>query len=99
MATKVCTPLAYAARIAAFRPSAERSCCASDFHARCRFGTSRDGLDPKIGGWLNGLQPDKSGTALADAAFELLKRDDNELPTAIVIATDGRENASAKSSY
>ncbi len=61
------------------------------------FGTSRDGVDPKIGGWLNPIQPDKPGTALADAAFELLKRDDNELPTAIVIASDGRENASAKS--
>ena len=61
------------------------------------FGTTRDGLDPLSANWLNGVKPDKPRTALADAAFELLTRDENQLPAAVVLVTDGRENASGRS--
>jgi hypothetical protein len=61
------------------------------------FGSSRDGLDPNDPNWLAGLEATKPRTALVDAAFDLLTRDENQLPTAIVIATDGRENASTRS--
>lgn len=61
------------------------------------FGSTKDGLDPAAPNWLASVTPDKPQTALVDAAFDLLTRDENQLPTAIVIATDGRENASARS--
>jgi hypothetical protein len=61
------------------------------------FGSSRDGLDPKAPDWLAGVKADHPRTALVDAAFDLLTRDANQLPAAIVLVTDGRENASSRS--
>lgn len=61
------------------------------------FGGIRSALDTRAPNWTAELKGDKDRTAIADAAFSLLKRDDNELPAAIVIATDGRENGSARS--
>lgn len=58
------------------------------------FGVSNDGLDPSAANWLDGVQPDKPRTAIADSAFDLLSRDANQLPAAVVLVTDGRENAS-----
>src|SRR5262249_50666436 len=40
---------------------------------------------------------DQPHTALVSAALELLNRDDNEQPAAVVIVTDGRDNKSTKS--
>ena len=60
------------------------------------FGATRDGLDPKAADWLAGVQPDKPRTAIADAAFDLLNRDENQQPAAVVLVTDGRENASGR---
>lgn len=56
--------------------------------------TGRDALDPK---WLASLAATEPRTALVDTAMELLARDRNDMPAAIVVVTDGRENASSKS--
>ncbi len=61
------------------------------------FGGSRTAVDTRGSNWIAELTGKQDRTAIADAAFSLLRRDDNELPAAIVIATDGRENASARS--
>ncbi len=61
------------------------------------FGVTRDGLDPKEPNWLTGLKPDRPRTAIADTVFDLLKRDENQQPAAVVLVTDGRENASGRS--
>jgi hypothetical protein len=61
------------------------------------FGASRTGQSALELDWLKNLTADQQRTALVDSAIELLNRDDNALPTAIVIVTDGRENASDKS--
>ncbi|HEY8503894.1 MAG TPA: hypothetical protein VIL46_04890, partial [Gemmataceae bacterium] len=46
------------------------------------------------GEWLGAFTATDSRTALADACAELLERDANELPAAVVVVTDGRDNAS-----
>lgn len=61
------------------------------------FGTRRLSRDPRDRAWLDSLTGEEQRTALADAAFDLLRRDDVDLPAAIVIFTDGRENASERS--
>ena len=61
------------------------------------FGGSRTAVDTRGRDWTAELTGKQDHTAIADAAFALLRRDDNELPAAIVIATDGRENASTRS--
>lgn len=61
------------------------------------FGATRDGLDPKEADWLKALQPNRPRTAIADTVFDLLKRDENQQPAAVVLVTDGRENASTRS--
>ncbi|MCU0703512.1 MAG: hypothetical protein MUF18_05990 [Fimbriiglobus sp.] len=61
------------------------------------FGATRDGLDPSAPGWLSQLQPDRPRTAIADTVFDLLKRDENQQPAAVVLVSDGRENASGRS--
>lgn len=61
------------------------------------FGATRSGRDTLSTDWLNTLTADQPRTALTNAAFELLNRDDNEQPAAVVIVTDGRDNASDKS--
>ncbi len=61
------------------------------------FGVSRDGLDPADAAWLDTLKPDRPGTAIADTTFDLLKRDDNQRPAAVVLVTDGRQNSGGKS--
>jgi uncharacterized membrane protein len=60
------------------------------------FGGSRTAVDTRGANWADEITGGKDRTAIADAAFALLRRDDNELPAAIVIATDGRENGSAR---
>ncbi len=42
--------------------------------------------------WTKKLEANESKTALLYSIGQILQRDDNELPTAIVIATDGLEN-------
>jgi hypothetical protein len=61
------------------------------------FGRTRTGRDAGATDWLNALVADQSRTALVNAALEYLNRDDNEQPAAVVIVTDGRDNASDKS--
>lgn len=61
------------------------------------FGTTREGQDPLSTAWLATLRADQPRTALVSSTLELLNRDDNELPTAIVLVTDGRDNASDRS--
>ena len=46
------------------------------------------------GGFLAGLDAHEPRTALADSISHLLHRKDGELPAAIVVVTDGRDNAS-----
>lgn len=61
------------------------------------FGATRNGRNAYSTDWVNDLVADQPRTALVNAAMELLNRDDNDLPTAIVLITDGRDNASDKS--
>ncbi|MCS6865757.1 MAG: hypothetical protein RMJ56_14765 [Gemmataceae bacterium] len=61
------------------------------------FGITREGHDPQTTEWLASLRADQPRTALVNSTLELLNRDDNELPTAIVLVTDGRDNASDRS--
>src|SRR5205807_3043921 len=68
------------------------------------FGQRLRGLDPnaapegregKAGkGLFDAFTADESRTALADAIHELLLRKEGDLPAAIVVMTDGRDNAS-----
>ncbi|HEY3789364.1 MAG TPA: hypothetical protein VGL71_10945, partial [Urbifossiella sp.] len=60
------------------------------------FGTNRIGREALDTRWLNTIEATESRTALADAVSELLDRDEKDLPAAIVIVTDGRENFSAR---
>lgn len=60
------------------------------------FGLSRSAKDPRDTKWVEVLAGKEPRTALSDAAFDFLKRDENELPAAIVVVTDGRENASQR---
>lgn len=45
--------------------------------------------------WLNALASEDQKTLLTDTVNELFQRDENELPAAIFVATDGRDNGSA----
>ncbi len=58
------------------------------------FGAARSARDGRDGQWVSALAGKEARTALADSVADLLRRDDNELPAAIVILTDGRDNAS-----
>lgn len=60
------------------------------------FGATRTGRDAISTEWLKTVPADQSRTALVGSAFDLLNRDDNEAPGAVVIVTDGRDNASKK---
>jgi uncharacterized membrane protein len=60
------------------------------------FGSRQRGFadtDDKL--WLKALSSEDSRTLLTDELAELLKRDESDLPAAIVIATDGRDNGSS----
>jgi hypothetical protein len=61
------------------------------------FGIQRTGRSWVDTEWLKNLDGTEPNTHLVDAAFELLNQDDNHAPAALVIVTDGRENASRKS--
>jgi hypothetical protein len=61
------------------------------------FGATRTGRDSFSTDWLKSLGADQPRTALVNAALEYLNRDANEQPAAVVIVTDGRDNASDKS--
>ncbi len=61
------------------------------------FGLRRNAKDARDGQWVDLLGGTEPRTAIADACFDLLRRDENEQPAAIVIVTDGRENASERS--
>jgi hypothetical protein len=58
------------------------------------FGSRRTGRETADTTWLKTLTAAEPATALADAVNELVGRDENDLPTAVVVVTDGRENAS-----
>jgi hypothetical protein len=58
------------------------------------FGAGRYARDGATNAWVTGLSAQEPRTALADAGLDILKRDANELPTAIVVMSDGRDNAS-----
>lgn len=60
------------------------------------FGGTRTGRDSGAFEWLKALAADQPRTAIVGAAMELLNRDSNERPAAIVIVTDGRENGGGK---
>ncbi len=60
------------------------------------FGGSRSAKDARDDNWVKSLGGKEPRTAIADSVFDLLKRDDNELPNAIVLVTDGRENSSQR---
>jgi hypothetical protein len=45
--------------------------------------------------WTKSLAADDSKTLLTDTVMEFLERDEHDLPAAIVLATDGRDNGSA----
>jgi hypothetical protein len=58
------------------------------------FGSRRTGHESSDTAWLKDLKATEPDTALADAVNELIQRDPNDLPAAVVLVTDGRENAS-----
>ena len=60
------------------------------------FGTNRTGRESFDTRWLKEIAATESRTALADAVSELIDRDEKDLPAAIVIVTDGRENFSSR---
>jgi hypothetical protein len=61
------------------------------------FGLRRQQQSTTRWDWLNQLPAHEPGTALADAAIELLQRDELDLPAALVLITDGQDNASQRS--
>ena len=61
------------------------------------FGSKRSAQDPRTPNWLDKLEGKDDQTALVDGLFDLLNRDESELPAAVVLVTDGRENASGRS--
>jgi hypothetical protein len=61
------------------------------------FGLGRSAKDPRDTKWVEALAGTEPRTALADGVLGLLNRDDNELPAAVVLVTDGRDNASQQS--
>jgi uncharacterized membrane protein len=61
------------------------------------FGLGRSAKDPRDAKWVEALTGGEPRTALADGVLGLLNRDENELPAAVVLITDGRENASQQS--
>jgi hypothetical protein len=61
------------------------------------FGTRRTGRSPLPETWIKNVAADEPRTALVEAAFEMINREDTEAPAAIVLVTDGRENAGPKS--
>lgn len=61
------------------------------------FGSHRTGYSWTSTDWLTGLKADEPKTALVESVFELFNRDDNDLPAAVVVITDGRENAGPRS--
>ena len=61
------------------------------------FGVQRQGRSWPSTSWLKDLKADEPRTALVEAAFDLINRDDTDAPGALLLVTDGRENASSKS--
>jgi hypothetical protein len=61
------------------------------------FGLGRSSKDPRDAKWVERLTGREPRTALTDAVFDILKRDEYELPAAVVLVTDGRDNASRNS--
>jgi hypothetical protein len=60
------------------------------------FGANRVGHESIDTRWLKDITANEPRTALADAVSELIDRDEKDLPAAMVIVTDGRENFSAR---
>ena len=58
------------------------------------FGAARYARDGRDSKWADALAGKEPRTALADAVADILRRDENELPAAVVVMTDGRDNAS-----
>ena len=58
------------------------------------FGQRRSPINSEQPEWTAKLDGSQTKTALIDATRGLLERDEAQLPTAIVLVTDGRDNAS-----
>lgn len=58
------------------------------------FGSKMRGFADKDLPWLKALNAEDPRSEITDGLNDLLQRDENELPAAIVIATDGRDNGS-----
>ena len=59
------------------------------------FGSRRRGFaDTDEKPWLKALNGEDQKTLLTDSLSEILQGDDNDLPAAIIVATDGRDNGS-----
>ena len=61
------------------------------------FGGRRVAKDGRDQSWVNGIANAEPRTAIADATLDLLQRDDADRPAAVVLMTDGRENAGTQS--
>lgn len=61
------------------------------------FGSRRSPRESSNFTWIDELPADEPRTLLFDSIYDLLQRDTNELPAAIVLATDGRDNGSTHS--
>ena len=61
------------------------------------FGSRRTGKEAADLAWIKDLTATEPRTALTDTVAELIARDANDLPAAIVIVTDGRDNMSRTS--
>lgn len=57
-------------------------------------GTNRSSKDPGSDDWVKGLNAGEPRTALYDSLNGLLRRDPADLPAAVVLVTDGRDNSS-----
>ena len=60
------------------------------------FGLTRSSKDPRDKAWVGKLNSQQQRTAMADSIFDILRKDENELPAAVVLVTDGRDNASTR---
>lgn len=61
------------------------------------FGSHRTGRSWVTTDWLAEVKADEPKTAIVESVFELFNRDESDLPAAVVLITDGRENAGPRS--
>jgi hypothetical protein len=61
------------------------------------FGSRRTGRNAIPETWIKSVAADEPETALVRAGLEMVNREDTDAPAALVIVTDGRENAGPRS--